>query len=47
MFTAEDIRQRIKKQPFVPLRIVTNSGESYDVPHPDLVMVGSMLTAST
>jgi hypothetical protein len=41
MFTAEDIRQRVKEQqPFVPVRIVTSSGQSYDVTHPDLIMVG-------
>ena len=41
MFTSKDIKRRIKKQPFVPLRIVTSSGETYDVVHPDLIMVGS------
>jgi hypothetical protein len=40
MFTADAIHQRIKQQPFVPLRIVTSSGERYEVHHPDLVMVG-------
>ena len=40
MFTSKDIKQRIKKQPFVPLRIVTSSGECYDVTHPDLILVG-------
>lgn len=40
MFTAEDILARMRKQPFVPVRIVTSSGESYEVHHPDLVLVG-------
>jgi hypothetical protein len=40
MFTAEDIANRIKSQPFVPVRIATSDGQSYDVYHPDLVMVG-------
>jgi len=40
MLTADDIQQRVKDRPFVPIRIVTSSGESYDVHHPDLIMVG-------
>jgi len=41
MFTAEDIRARVKKQPFAPLRIITSADEHYDIYHPDLVMVGT------
>lgn len=40
MFTSNDVRARMRKQPFVPVRIVTSSGESYEVHHPDLVWVG-------
>jgi len=40
MFNANDIYARIKKQPFEPLRIITSSGEYYDIYHPDLVVVG-------
>lgn len=40
MFRAEDIKERLREQPFVPLRIFTSSGQSYDVTHPDLVWVG-------
>ena len=40
MFTPNQIKERVKKQPFVPLRIVTSSGESYIVTHPDLLWVG-------
>lgn len=40
MFTADEIYRRVRQQPFVPLRIVTSSGESYDIYHPDLIMVG-------
>lgn len=39
-FTYTDVQQRIKEQPFTPLRIVTTSGRSYDIYHPDLVLVG-------
>ena len=40
MFTADDIQARLHERPFVPVRIVTSSGQSYDVSHPDLVLVG-------
>lgn len=40
MFTAEDVHKRIKETPFTPVRIVTSSGERYDLYHPDLVVVG-------
>lgn len=51
MFNADDIQARIKEQPFVPVRIVTSSGQMFNVYHPDLVMVGrrslTIGTAST
>jgi hypothetical protein len=40
LFTPEYIRKRCKGQPFVPLRLVTSSGESYEVHHPDMLWVG-------
>ena len=40
MFRPEDIRSRLHEQPFVPLRVVTSSGQMYDITHPDLVLVG-------
>lgn len=40
MFTSDDIKARIKQQPFVPVRFLTTTGDAYDVYHPDLVMVG-------
>ncbi len=40
MFSADDIQSRIKERPFKPVRIVTSAGQSFDVDHPDLVMVG-------
>lgn len=40
LFSSSSIRQRLKGTPFVPLRIVTSSGESYEVHHPDMVWVG-------
>ena len=41
MFTSADIKKHKHKEPFVPFRVVTSSGESFDVLHPELVMVGA------
>ncbi len=35
----EDIRELRDAQPFVPFRIFLTAGKSYDVPHPDFVMI--------
>ena len=40
IFTAEDVQSRLRDRPFVPVRIVTSSGQGYDIYHPDLVVVG-------
>ena len=40
MFTIEDIKKRVRQKPFRPLRIVTTAGESYEVSHPELIMIG-------
>ncbi len=40
VFTAEDIKLRVRKQPFEPFRIHTSGGDRYEVHHPDLIMVG-------
>jgi hypothetical protein len=40
MITAAAIRARSQQTPFVPFRIVTSSGRAYDVPHPELILVG-------
>lgn len=39
IFTAEDIQSRLRDKPFVPARIVTTAGQTYDIYHPDLVFV--------
>jgi hypothetical protein len=36
-----DILARVKKKPFIPMRIITSAGEQYDVYDPDLIMVGN------
>lgn len=41
MFTATDFRDRVRQQPFMPFRVVTTTGQTYDIYHPDLVMVGT------
>ncbi|MGH9676562.1 MAG: hypothetical protein ACRD36_05620 [Candidatus Acidiferrum sp.] len=40
MFAPADIKDRLRRQPFLPVQIVTTSGQTYDVYHPDLVLVG-------
>jgi hypothetical protein len=36
----EALRDTVKRQPFEPFRLVTTDGASYEIRHPDLVMVG-------
>jgi hypothetical protein len=40
MFAVEDIQARARRRPFQPFRIVASSGESVDVLHPELILVG-------
>jgi hypothetical protein len=35
-----DFHNLTHRRPFVPFRVVTSDGTVYEVPHPDLVMVG-------
>lgn len=39
MFAPEDVLGRLKKRPFVPLRIVTTT-ERHEIRNPELVLVG-------
>jgi len=39
MITAQDVRELLAQRPFEPFRIVTSSGQHYDVPHSDFVFV--------
>lgn len=39
MFRPDDILARLRVRPFEPFRIVSSSGQGYDVTHPDLVIV--------
>jgi len=40
VFRPQDIKSRLKEQPFRPLRIIASEGLHYDIYHPDLVFVG-------
>jgi hypothetical protein len=40
MLTSADILARVRQQPFVPVRLSTSAGETFDITHPDLVLVG-------
>lgn len=38
--TNPDLKEAVHRQPFQPFRIVLTTGATYDVLHPDLLMVG-------
>lgn len=38
-FTPEMILERLRKQPFTPVRVVTTTGQTYDIHHPDEMFV--------
>lgn len=40
MFSPTDIQIRLHQKPFIPVRIITTSGQAFDIFHPDLVLVG-------
>ena len=40
IFTPDDVQARLRDRPFLPVRIVLTTGQSYDIYHPDLVLVG-------
>ena len=35
-----DIRGYVRRQPFVPFRLVVSDGSTYDIIHPELCLVG-------
>jgi len=39
MITSQDIRERLNTRPFEPFRIVTSSGEHFDILHHDWVLL--------
>lgn len=38
--THEELQHAARRQPFQPFRIVLSTGETHDIRHPDLIMVG-------
>ncbi len=38
--TRNDILRRVRQRPFVPFRLFLSDGTSYEVRHPDFIMVG-------
>jgi hypothetical protein len=36
----EELRDALRQQPFEPFRLVMTDGIGYEIPHPDLLMVG-------
>ena len=38
--TQEELRDAAKRQPFGPFRLILTTGQTFDVRHPDLIMVG-------
>jgi hypothetical protein len=38
--TRTDLLRRVKQRPFVPFRLVLSEGTTYDIRHPDFIMVG-------
>ncbi len=40
MFRPEGIQSRLRQSPFHPVRIIISSGQTFDIFHPDLVLVG-------
>jgi hypothetical protein len=40
MLSIEEIQARVRQRPFRPFRIVSSSGESVEVTHPELILVG-------
>lgn len=39
MTRPEDVRELLKRQPFVPFRIHMSNGQSFDVNHPELALI--------
>ena len=36
----QEVRDALHQQPFEPFRLVMTDGKGYDIPHPDLMLVG-------
>jgi hypothetical protein len=38
--TQEELQDAARRQPFEPFRVVLTTGETFDIRHPDLILVG-------
>jgi len=38
--TQEDLHEHARRQPFVPFRVLLTTGLTFEVPHPELILVG-------
>jgi hypothetical protein len=38
--TSEELQTKARRQPFEPFRVILTTGATYDIRHPDLIMVG-------
>ena len=47
MFKVTDIGTKLDERPFIPFRIMTSSGKSYDITHPELLCINARYTAHT
>lgn len=41
MIGVREVREHLRKQPFEPFRICMSDGRHYDVPHPDICILGA------
>lgn len=39
MFTHTDLRERLRRTPFIPVRVTTSAGETFDIRHRDFAYV--------
>jgi hypothetical protein len=38
--TPEALREELRRQPFVPLRIILTDGKTYEIRHPEMALIG-------
>jgi len=38
--THDELREAARRQPFEPFRLILTTGATYEIRHPDLIMVG-------
>lgn len=38
--TQEELKEYARRQPFEPFRVILTTGATYDIHHPDLILVG-------